>query len=44
MSITKNLCGAWVIMDLINGFLVRRSYYGFTKKQAIAAFKLETKQ
>lgn len=39
MTIEKNLHGAWVVYDIINGYLVHQQYYGYTKKQAIALFK-----
>lgn len=33
--------GAIEISDIIHGYLVRRVYFGFTRKQAVAAFKIE---
>ena len=33
--------GALEISDIVRGYLVRRVYFGFTRKQAIAAFKIE---
>lgn len=44
MSITKNHDGAIIISDVIRGYLVSRTYYGFTRKEALAMFKLETIQ
>ena len=42
MSITKLFpSGAWEISDLVNGYLIRRVYYGYTKREAIAEFKAE---
>lgn len=42
MSITKLFpSGAWEISDIINGYLVRRVYYGYTKREAIDEFKNE---
>ena len=36
--------GAWEVSDIIGGHLVRRVYYGYTKRQALAEFKKEFKQ
>lgn len=36
--------GAIEISDIIHGYLVRRVYIGHTRKQAIAAFKIEHAQ
>ena len=33
--------GSWSVSAIINDYLVRRSYYGYTKKEAIAEFKEE---
>ena len=33
--------GALEISDIVRGYLVRRVYFGFTRKQAVAAFKIE---
>jgi len=44
MSIAKNLQGAWVISDIVNGFYVSRAYFYYTKKEAIRLFKQETKK
>lgn len=41
MSITKNINGAYVVSDIINGYLVQRTYYGHTKREAILLFKYE---
>jgi len=34
--------GAWEISDIIGGYLVRHVYYGYIKREALAAFKLIT--
>lgn len=36
--------GAWVISDVINGFLVTRVYMGYSKKEAITMFKRDSKE
>ena len=33
--------GAIEVSDIVRGYLVRRVYFGFTRKQAIQAFKIE---
>ena len=33
--------GSWSVSAMVNNRLVRRSYYGFTKKEAITEFKEE---
>ena len=34
--------GAWEVSGMIDGYLVRRVYYGYTKREAIAEFKEQT--
>lgn len=41
MTIEKNHAGAWTIYAIINGYLVTRSYYFYTKREAIRQFKAE---
>jgi hypothetical protein len=42
MSIYRaNLSGAWIVSDFIGGYLVTRTYYGYTKAQALRMFKAE---
>tara|TARA_R110000824_G_scaffold340888_1_gene527353 strand:- start:639 stop:773 length:135 start_codon:yes stop_codon:yes gene_type:complete len=41
MIIDKNVYGAYVISDIINGCLVSKQYYYYTKKEAINKFKRE---
>jgi hypothetical protein len=43
MSIRKNHEGAWVVSDIIQGYLVTKRYYGYTKREAISLFKGENK-
>ena len=33
--------GAWVVSDIIGGYLVTRTYYGYTSVQALRLFKEE---
>ena len=35
--------GAWRISAMCDGHLVSRVYYGFTKREALAAFRYEMK-
>ena len=41
MNIEKNVYGAYVISDIVNGYLVSKQYYYYTKKEAITKFKRE---
>ena len=43
MTIEKNHAGAWVISDIIGGNRVARSYYGYTKREAVALFRADIK-
>lgn len=31
--------GAWIVSDIIGGYRVARTYYGYTKVQALRKFK-----
>ena len=39
MIIDKNMEGAWVIRDIINGYWEKQIYYFYTKKEAIKLFR-----
>jgi hypothetical protein len=39
MSIYKNTNGAWVISELVGGYLVTKHYYFYSKREAVALFK-----
>lgn len=41
MTVERNYEGAYVISDIINGYLVTKRYYGYTKKQAVKLFREE---
>jgi hypothetical protein len=43
VSIDKNSEGAWRISDIVDGYLVTRRYYGYTKREAVRLFKEETR-
>jgi hypothetical protein len=43
MMIEKNNAGAWVISDIIGGYRVARQYYGYTKREAVALFRADSK-
>ena len=30
--------GAWIVSDIVGGYRVARTYYGYTRDQALAAF------
>lgn len=39
MTVEKNIHGAWVISDIVDGYLVTRMYYYCTKREAKRLFK-----
>ena len=42
MSITKLFpSGAWQVHAIIRGYLVTRTYYGYTKREAARMFRAE---
>jgi hypothetical protein len=41
MSATRNHNGSWTVSDIIDGYLVSRTYYSYTKRQALRAFREE---
>jgi hypothetical protein len=43
MSVEENYEGALIISDLVDGYLVTKKYYGYTKREAVALFKKESK-
>lgn len=43
MTIERNHEGAYVISDIIAGYLVTKRYYGYTKREAIRMFRKDTK-
>ena len=43
MTIEKNNAGAWVISDIIGGYLVTRKYYYYSKREAVALFRADSK-
>jgi hypothetical protein len=42
MTIERTFQGAWRISGIIDGHLVTRQFFGYTKKEAVAAFKEAT--
>lgn len=38
MTIRKNHEGAYVISDIVDGYLMTRMFYGYTKQEAIRLF------
>ena len=43
MTIERNPEGAWIVSDIVAGYLVSRRFYGYTKREAIRLFKMEMK-
>jgi len=33
--------GAWIVSDIVGGYRVARTYYGYTRRQAVALFRRE---
>lgn len=44
MTIERTFQGAWRISAMIDGYLVTRQFLGYTKKEAIAAFKVAIRE
>lgn len=44
MTIERNHEGAYVISDIVKGYLVTMRYYGYTKREAIRLFRQEIKK
>ena len=44
MTIDRTFQGAYRISAIVNGYLVSKQYIGYTKREAIQAFKELTKQ
>ena len=38
MTVEKNHAGAWVISDMVRGYLVTRQYYGYARHDAVDLF------
>ena len=43
MTIERTFQGAYRISAIVNGYLVTKQYMGYTKQEAIQAFKQECK-
>lgn len=41
MTVQCTINGVWIISDIIDGYLVSRSYYFMTRREAVKAFKHE---
>jgi hypothetical protein len=42
MSVEKTIQGAWKVSAIVNGYLVTKQYFGYTKREAIALFREES--
>jgi hypothetical protein len=42
MTIEKTIQGAYKVSAIVRGYLVTRSYMGYTKSEAVKMFKEET--
>ena len=43
MTAERNVYGAWVVSDIIGGYLVTRVYYGYSKREALRRFRSEVR-
>ena len=41
MIAERNYEGAWVVSDIVGGYLVTRRFYYYSKREALAMFKAE---
>lgn len=42
MTVTKlHHSGAWQVSEIVNGYLLTRTYYGYTKRESISNFNKE---
>lgn len=44
MIATKNLNGSLTLSEIVNGYLFTRTYYGYTKLEALRRFRAEVNQ
>lgn len=45
MSVSKVWhSGAWVVSEVVGRYLVSRTYYGFTKREAVQRFRAEKRR
>ena len=44
MTAERNREGAWVLSDIIGGYLVSKAYYGYTKREATTLFRAYCKE
>lgn len=42
--LVEKIHGGWYIADIIDGYLFKRRYFGYTKKEALQEFKLELRE
>lgn len=39
MTVERNYEGAWIVSDVVRGYLVTQRYYGYNKREAVALFR-----
>jgi hypothetical protein len=44
MIIEKGRQGQWIISEIIDSYLITKTFFGYTKKMAIKLFKKEIKK
>ena len=43
MTVTKNPNGSLTVSKVINGYLYTKTYYGYTKREAVSLYTRESK-
>lgn len=41
MTVEQNHHGAWVVAEVVGGYRVSRTYYGYTRQEAMRLFREE---
>jgi len=44
MTIERNIHGDWVLSDIVRGHLVRRTYSGYSKMDAVKQFRRDIRK
>ena len=44
MQIERGRAGGWVVYAIVGGYLMRRTYFGYTATEAVKAFRAEAKR
>ena len=44
MTVERTVQGAWRVSQIVDGYLLTRQFFGYTKKEAMQLFKQYTKE